>query len=147
MLFDRLADAVNTTIQTIQMGVPIARCELLDANTVRVVNQHSKLNLPESAMLLMEFHGSPDSVNEQVEMVQAIATENRARHLNGRPRRGAHAPVDGRHNAYFAGVQSRPAARPSPPTPACRSRLADALLDSVAGPVAGYPLLPGRSCG
>ena len=132
--FDRLADAVHTTIQTIQMGVPIARCELLDANTVRVVNQHSKLNLPESAMLLMEFHGSPDSVNEQVEMVQAIATENR-----GQAFEWAATPEErtrlwtARHNAYFAGVQSRPGCK-AITTDACVpiSRLADALLDSVA---------------
>jgi len=55
--FDSLASAVNTTIQIIQMGVPIARCELLDANTIRMVNQHSHLSLREGAMLLMEFHG------------------------------------------------------------------------------------------
>ena len=42
--FNSLADAVNTTIQLIQLGVPIARCELLDANTIRAVNAHSKLS-------------------------------------------------------------------------------------------------------
>ena len=52
--FPTLADAVNTTMQIIQLGVPIARCELLDAQTVRLVNQYSKLNLPESAMLLID---------------------------------------------------------------------------------------------
>lgn len=131
--FRTLADAVHTTIQTIQMGVPIARCELLDANTVRVVNQHSKLSLPECPMLLMEFHGSPDSVNEQVEMAQAIATENR-----GQAFEWAATPEDrtrlwtARHNAYFAGVQSRPGCK-AITTDACVpiSRLADALLDSV----------------
>ena len=51
--FNTLADAVNTTIQIIQMGVPIARCELLDDNTVRIVNQQSKLTLPEGALMLM----------------------------------------------------------------------------------------------
>ena len=140
--FERLADAVHTTIQTIQMGVPIARCELLDANTVRVVNQHSKLDLPESAMLLMEFHGSPDSVNEQVEMVQAIAAENQ-----GQAFEWAATPEErtrlwtARHNAYFAGVQSRPGCK-AITTDACVpiSRLADALLDSVAqAQAAGIP--------
>ena len=55
--FSSLVDAVNTTIQIIQLGVPIARCELLDGNTVGMVNRHSKLNLPETPLLLMEFHG------------------------------------------------------------------------------------------
>ena len=50
--------AVNTVIQTIQLGVPIARVELIDHNTVRMVNAYAKLGLREEPMLLMEFHGS-----------------------------------------------------------------------------------------
>jgi D-lactate dehydrogenase (cytochrome) len=131
--FASLADAVNTTIQIIQLGVPIARCELLDATTVKVVNQHSHLSLPESAMLLMEFHGSPAGVQEQVETVQAIAADN-----NGSAFAWAATPEErtklwtARHNAYFAGVQSRPGCR-AITTDTCVpiSHLADALLDSV----------------
>jgi D-lactate dehydrogenase (cytochrome) len=140
--FDSLADAVNTTIQIIQLGVPIARCELLDSNTVRVVNLHSKLGLPESAMLLMEFHGSPASVQEQVETVQSLADDNR-----GSAFAWAATPEErtrlwtARHNAYFAGVQSRPGCK-AITTDTCVpiSHLADALLDSVAeAQVAGIP--------
>ncbi|MBT3065549.1 FAD-binding oxidoreductase [Rhodoferax sp. U11-2br] len=131
--FASLAEAVNATIQIIQMGVPIARCELLDAVTVRMVNTHSKLSLPESALLLMEFHGSPAGVQEQVETVQAIAAE-----FGGDTFEWAHTPEErtrlwtARHNAYFAGVQSRPGCKVIS-TDACVpiSRLADALLDSV----------------
>ena len=71
--FPDVGAAVNTTIQLIQLGVPIARCELLDANAVRAVNAHDKLNLLEQPMLLMEFHGSPAGVKEQSETVQEIA--------------------------------------------------------------------------
>ena len=131
--FASLADAVNTTIQIIQLGVPIARCELLDANTVRVVNAHSKLSLREGAMLLMEFHGSPAGVQEQVDVVQGIAAEH-----GGQTFEWAHTPEErtrlwtARHNAYFAGVQSRPGCK-AITTDTCVpiSRLADALLDSV----------------
>jgi D-lactate dehydrogenase (cytochrome) len=131
--FASLADAVNTTIQIIQLGVPIARCELLDSTTVKVVNQYSKLSLPESAMLLMEFHGSPAGVQEQVETVQAIAADN-----NGSAFAWANTPEErtklwtARHNAYFAGVQSRPGCK-AITTDTCVpiSALADALLDSV----------------
>ena len=131
--FDSLASAVNTTIHIIQMGVPIARCELLDANTIRMVNKHSQLNLREGAMLLMEFHGSPASVQEQVETVQAIARE-----FGGQTFEWASTPEartklwTARHNAYFAGIQSRPGCRVIT-TDACVpiSKLADALLDSV----------------
>ena len=131
--FSSLADAVNTTIQIIQLGVPIARCELLDGNTVRMVNQHSKLDLTEGPMMLMEFHGSPAGVQEQIATVQEIVTDNR-----GHGFQWADTPEErtrlwtARHNAYFAGIQSRPGCR-CVTTDTCVpiSKLADALLDSV----------------
>ncbi|OIN92785.1 MAG: 2-hydroxy-acid oxidase [Comamonadaceae bacterium CG1_02_60_18] len=131
--FDNLADAVGTTMAIIQMGVPIARCELLDATTVRIVNTYAKLSLPEAALLLMEFHGSPAGVQEQVETVQAIAAEQ-----HGHAFAWASTPEErtrlwtARHNAYFAGLQSRPGCR-AITTDACVpiSRLADAVLASV----------------
>jgi D-lactate dehydrogenase (cytochrome) len=140
--FSTLLDAVKTTIQIIQLGVPIARCELLDANTVRVVNTHSKLGLTESAMLLMEFHGSPSGVQEQVVTVQAIASE-----LGGQTFEWAQTPEErtrlwtARHNAYFAGVQSRPGCK-AITTDTCVpiSHLAQALMDSVnEAQAAGIP--------
>ncbi len=131
--FSSLADAVNTTIQIIQLGVPIARCELLDGNTVRMVNQHSKLDLAEGPMMLMEFHGSPAGVQEQIATVQEIVNDN-----HGHGFQWADTPEErtrlwtARHNAYFAGIQSRPGCR-CVTTDTCVpiSKLADALLDSV----------------
>ena len=131
--FASIGDAVNTVIQIIQLGVPIARVELLDDKTVRAVNQHSKLTLREQPMLLMEFHGSPASVKEQAETVQQLASDN-----GGAGFEWADTPEErtrlwtARHNAYFAGVQSRPGCR-CITTDVCVpiSRLADALLDSV----------------
>ena len=131
--FASIADAVNTVIQIIQLGVPIARVELLDDKTVRAVNQHSKLALREQPMLLMEFHGSPASVKEQAETVQDIASDH-----GGAGFEWADTPEErtrlwaARHNAYFAGVQSRPGCR-CITTDTCVpiSRLADALLASV----------------
>jgi len=131
--FPSIEAAVRTTIQVIQLGVPIARVELIDHNTVRMVNAHSKLNLREEAMLLMEFHGSPASVKEQAETVQEIATE-----FGGQAFEWASTPEDrtrlwtARHNAYFAAIQSRPGCRAiSTDTCVPISRLADCLLDSV----------------
>ncbi len=132
--FPSIADAVNTVIQTIQLGVPIARVELIDANSVRAVNQHSRLSLREEPMLLMEFHGSPAGVKEQAETVQEIAHDH-----HGADFEWADTPEErtrlwtARHNAYFAAVQSRPGCR-CITTDTCVpiSRLADALLDSVA---------------
>ncbi|WP_334154820.1 FAD-binding oxidoreductase [Tepidimonas sp.] len=140
--FPSVEAAVRTTIAVIQMGIPIARCELLDARTVRAVNAHSKLGLREEPMLLMEFHGSPSGVQEQAEMVQAIADEH-----GGQAFEWATTPEErtrlwtARHNAYFAGVQSRPGCR-AITTDACVpiSRLADNVLAAVAeADAAGIP--------
>ena len=132
--FPSIEAAVRTTIQIIQMGIPIARVELIDSNTVRMLNQYSKLNLHEGAMLLMEFHGSPASVKEQAQAVQEIASDH-----SGQAFEWATTPEDrtrlwtARHNAYFAGVQSRPGCKViSTDTCVPISRLADCLLDSVA---------------
>ena len=132
--FPSIEAAVRTVIQTIQLGVPIARCELIDAHSVRAVNRHSKLSLREEPMLLMEFHGSPDSVQEQAETVQDIAQE-----FGGNAFEWASTPEErtrlwtARHNAYFAAMQTRPGCK-AITTDACVpiSRLADCLLDSVA---------------
>ncbi len=131
--FPSIEAAVRTTIQTIQLGVPIARVELIDAQTVRLVNVHSKLGLREEPMLLMEFHGSPASVQEQAQTVQEIAAEH-----GGKAFEWATTPEErtrlwtARHNLYFAAVQSRPGCR-AIATDTCVpiSRLADCLLDSV----------------
>ncbi|HEX6956956.1 MAG TPA: FAD-linked oxidase C-terminal domain-containing protein [Ferrovibrio sp.] len=74
--FATLEGAVNTVIQTIQAGIPVARIELLDDVQVAAVNKHSKLDLPEQNLLLLEFHGTEASVAEQAEMVQSIASDH-----------------------------------------------------------------------
>ncbi len=73
--FPSVDAAVRTVIQTIQLGVPIARCELLDAVTIGAVNLNSGLELREAPMLFCEFHGTKAGVAEQAETVQAIARE------------------------------------------------------------------------
>lgn len=125
---------MRSTIAVIQMGIPIARVELVDANTVRMVNAYSKLSLRAEPMLLMEFHGSPSGVKEQSEQVQAIAGEH-----GGNAFEWASTPEErtrlwsARHNCYFAAVQSRPGCKViSTDTCVPISRLADCLLESVA---------------
>ena len=132
--FPSIEAAVRTTIQIIQMGIPIARVELIDANTVRMVNAYAKLGLREEPLLLMEFHGSPAGVKEQAEGVEEMATD-----LGGNAFEWATTPEErtrlwtARHNAYFAAIQSKPGCRAiSTDTCVPISRLADCLLDSVA---------------
>jgi D-lactate dehydrogenase (cytochrome) len=110
--FPSIDAAVRTTIQIIQMGIPIARCELLDAHAVRAVNRHDKLTLTEAPLLLMEFHGSEASVKEQAATVQDVADE-----FGGSGFQWATTPEErtrlwtARHHAYFAGLQMKPGSR------------------------------------
>jgi D-lactate dehydrogenase (cytochrome) len=132
--FPSVAAAVDTTIAIIQMGVPIARVELLDANAVRAVNKHDKLALRETPMLLMEFHGSEAGVREQSSTVQEIAHEH-----GGEEFEWASTPEErtrlwtARHRAYFAGMAAYPGRR-TVTTDACVpiSRLAEAINESVS---------------
>ncbi|MFK7962324.1 MAG: FAD-binding oxidoreductase [Burkholderiaceae bacterium] len=132
--FPTIRGAVDTVIQTIQMGVPVARSEYLDANTIRAINKHDKLTLPEQTTLFFEFHGSEASVKEQAEVVQELASEN-----GGADFEWATRPEDrtrlwnARHNAYFASLQMRPGCRAiSTDTCVPISRLADSLEGAQA---------------
>jgi D-lactate dehydrogenase (cytochrome) len=131
--FPSIDAAVRTTIQIIQMGVPIARCELLDANAIRAVNAHSKLGLREAPMLLMEFHGSDASVKEQAQTVQELARE-----MGGEDFQWARTPEErtklwtARHQSYFAALQTRPGCRcQSTDTCVPISRLAEIINVSI----------------
>jgi len=140
--FPSVDTAVQAAMQIIQMGVPIARCELLDANAVRAVNAHDKLALREQPMLLMEFHGSPAGVQEQAATVQDIARDH-----GGEDFQWATTPEErtklwtARHHAYFAALQTRPGCR-CVTTDTCVpiSRLAESIGDSQAeADAAGLP--------
>jgi D-lactate dehydrogenase (cytochrome) len=127
--FPDIESAVQTVIQTIQLGVPVARIELLDALSLKAINQFSKTTLAEAPTLFFEFHGSPTGVEEQAETVQAIADE-----LGGANFEWATRPEDrtrlwqARHDAYFACLQLKPGCRCFP-TDVCVpiSRLAECV--------------------
>ena len=74
--FPDTASAVRTIIETIQLGIPIARSELMDSTSIEAVNDYSNLDLPIKEHLFFEFHGSATSVKEQSETVQEIAAGN-----------------------------------------------------------------------
>jgi len=130
--FPSVDAAVRTVIQTIQLGVPIARCELLDALTISAVNRYSKLSLREAPMLFCEFHGTAASVAEQARTVQEIAKE-----LGGLDFEWATQQEDrtrlwqARHDAYLACRQLRPGNRAFS-TDVCVpiSRLAECIAES-----------------
>ena len=132
--FPDIAAAVRTAMQIIQIGVPIARCELLDANALRAVNAHDKLGLKEAPMLLMEFHGSAAAVAEQAATVQELAAEQGGEAFEWPTTPEARTRLwAARHHAYLSGLQMRPGCR-AVTTDTCVpiSRLAENIEASVA---------------
>jgi D-lactate dehydrogenase (cytochrome) len=130
--FPTVKAACDAVIMTIQTGIPVARIELLDELQVRAVNLHSKLTLPESPLLLLEFHGSEAGVQEQAERFGEIAAE-----FGGGPFEWATKPEDrsrlwqARHDAYWAAKGLRPGTQ-SVATDVCVpiSRLAECVAET-----------------
>ena len=106
--FDTLEGAVDTVVQSIQIGVPLARVEILDNQQMRAVNRWSKLDYPELNTLFFEFHGSPSHVEEQVSTVKELAAAN-----GGGEFKWSNLPEErsklwkARHEAYYAAVNMR----------------------------------------
>ena len=109
--FDTIRGAVDTVVQSIQLGIPVARVEILDDMQIRAVNRWSKMDLPELTTLFFEFHGSERYVAEQIETVKTLADGN-----GGGEFRWAEKTEDrnalwkARHEAYYAAVNLRPGA-------------------------------------
>jgi D-lactate dehydrogenase (cytochrome) len=109
--FPSVQSAVNTVIQTIEAGIPVARIELGDAAAMDAIIRYSKLDLPIAPMLWMEFHGTENSVTEQAEMVQKIAANRGGTHFAWATRpEERHQLWQARHDAYYAWKASRPGA-------------------------------------
>lgn len=142
--FPTVAQAVRTVIETIQLGLPVARIELMDPLCMKAVNLHSGLSLPERPTLFVEFHGAPAAVAEQVALFGELQRQNggddlaTAERLEDRDRLW-----QARHNLYFAFPFLRRGAR-GIPTDACVpiSRLADCIAETEADIAASKLLAP-----
>ena len=146
--FDTVVQAVDAVIETIQIGLPMARIELIDSETVRAVNAHAGLGLPEQPHLLVEFHGTKAATAEQADVFGSIAGSHGASGFEW-----AQSPEDrsrlwrARHTAYHAIRALRPGTT-ALVTDACVpiSRLAQAVsetADDIAasgldGPILGH---------
>jgi D-lactate dehydrogenase (cytochrome) len=131
--FPDLTKAVKTVIQAVQMGIPMARAEMLDALAIKAINAHSHTTLKEVPTLFLEFSGSPVQIEEQSAVVRSLVEDNEGGDFEWATR-----PEDRnriwspRHHAYFACLQLRPGCR-SLTTDACVpiSRLAECLEQTL----------------
>ncbi|MCE7928796.1 MAG: nitrate oxidoreductase subunit alpha [Chloroflexi bacterium CFX7] len=132
--FPDVDSACKAVIETVQMGVPVARIELINGLGMRAFNNYAKLGYPETPCLFVEFHGTDAGVKEEAETFGEIA----AAHGGGPFRWTADADErnrlwKARHDAYWAGMTLRPGAR-ALSTDVCVpiSRLAECIVETEA---------------
>lgn len=139
--FPGVADAVDCVIATMQMGMSPARIEFLDAETVAACNAFSGLSLPVAPQLLVEFHGHPEGLEEDVRRFRDLASRFGADGLQWAAQQEDRSRLwAARHAAYRAILASRPGAK-AVVTDVCVpiSRLAEAV-DETRADIAGSGL-------
>jgi D-lactate dehydrogenase (cytochrome) len=111
--FESIQGAVETVIATIQLGIPVARIELLDEVQLDAVNRYSKTSYPVAPTLFFEFHSdSARHVADQAEAVQALAAERGGRGFQWATRPEDRARLwQARHDALYAALALRPGSR------------------------------------
>jgi D-lactate dehydrogenase (cytochrome) len=111
--FESLEGAVRTVIITMQLGIPVARIELLDEVQMDAVNRYSKLDYPVKPTLLFEFHGtSQEAVKEHAGTVQEIAAEHGGSNFQWATTTEDRARLwQARHNSFYADLALRPGAK------------------------------------
>jgi D-lactate dehydrogenase (cytochrome) len=132
--FDSVDGCTNTVIQTIQAGVPIARCDIVCEKTVDAINKYKKTSYRVAPTVFFEFHGTKTSVVEQAETVQAIAKENGGKDFVWATRPEERTQLwQARHDAYFACLQIKAGTR-AVSTDVCVpiSRLAECVSETMA---------------
>ncbi|MEM7089934.1 MAG: FAD-linked oxidase C-terminal domain-containing protein [Pseudomonadota bacterium] len=146
--FPTVDAACQAVMMTIQYGIPVARIELLDTLSVRAANAYSGLNLPDTPLLLLEFHGSDASVREQAETFGQIAGEFGGTDFAATSTTEERNKLwQARHDMYWACLQLRPGAD-GISTDVCVpiSRLAEAVVTAqdkadelgLAAPIVGH---------
>ena len=107
--FPSVEECVETVIEMLQSGIPVARCELMDEASMRSVNDYAKLDYDAAPTLFFEFHGSPASVAEQAERAGEIAAEHGGGDFRWtREREKREKLWHARHHAFYAIKAIRP---------------------------------------
>ncbi|KAL8194681.1 UNVERIFIED_CONTAM: hypothetical protein K2H54_029032 [Gekko kuhli] len=146
--FPSVQAAVDSTVQVLQAGIPIARIEFLDEVMMVACNRYSGLSYPELPTLFLEFHGSEQSVEEQVQATGEIAQLNGgSEFLWAREQEARNQLWNARHNAWYAALALRPGKK-GYSTDVCVpiSRLPgilvetkqDLLASRLTGPIVGH---------
>ncbi|MEQ9109544.1 MAG: FAD-linked oxidase C-terminal domain-containing protein [Rhodospirillaceae bacterium] len=107
--FPSIDAAVETVIEVIQLGTPIARIELMDEVSVDAVNRYADLSLDVAPTLFLEFHGSQAGVAEQAASVETVAADHGGGAFKWSDKAEDRTKLwHARHNAYYAGLALKP---------------------------------------
>ncbi len=107
--FDSVDGCVQTVIEILQSGIPVARCELLDEDSMQAVNVYTSMSHATVPTLFMEFHGTSASVAEQAERSGEIAAEHGGSAFQWTSERERREELwNARHHAYYAIKALRP---------------------------------------
>ncbi len=138
-----LHQAVSAVIELIQLGVPLARIELLDEVMVDAINRHSGLSLRVTPSLMLEFHGGPGSVAEQIEEASRVVLGHGGELDWTDTPEGGSRLWEARHHALYAARALRPGSV-SLATDVCVpiSRLGDCIEATKADITASRTLAP-----
>ncbi len=147
--FPSIEDCCNAAIQTIQMGIPIARIELVDVEHIKAINAYSKLTLAQAPTLFVEFHGTHAGVTEQADMFAAIAEEFGAGIFDWATQEEDRTRLwQARHDAFWATKNLMPGKEESIATDVCVpiSHLAECVVETqkdlaehkIYGPIIGH---------
>lgn len=147
--FPSVEACCRTTIETIQMGIPVARIELVDAEHIKAINAYSKLSMAVGPTLFVEFHGTAASVAEQSAMFSEIATSHGGSAIEWATKEEDRLRLwQARHDAFWATKSLAPGKEESIATDVCVpiSRLAQCVTETQAdleanniyGPIIGH---------
>jgi D-lactate dehydrogenase (cytochrome) len=108
--FPSMADAARTVIEAIQLGIPVARIEIIDEAQLAIVNRFSKTSFPEVPTLFFEFHGpSPAVVEEDARLVREVSDQHGGSSFRWTTSLEERAKLwEARHNVLYATIASRP---------------------------------------
>ena len=146
--FETIEGACDATITAIQLGLGLARCELLDEAQIEACNAHSKMDLRPVPTLFLEFHGTPVTTREQADMFAGIAADNGGSDFQWAERAEDRSKLwAARHEAYWAARTYRPGTQ-AIATDVCVpiSRLAECVVETqkdiaetgLVGPIVGH---------
>jgi len=107
--FPTLAQGVAAATEIVKAGIPIARCEFLDAKCIRNLNSYDAMTLTELPTLFFEFHGTPQSVQDDALAVQKIVADFQGTEFEWTSDEGQRRKLwQARHNAHWAATAAYP---------------------------------------